>query len=438
MTEQNLKEENNTNIKSGVYKLIYNHDLEEGEKPFDQVIGHENQKKELLNVIEWFKKSKELKAKGVSIPRGCILFGDMGNGKSLMIKQIIKCSKAPVFIFQGESDNVVEGIIETFKKAREVGHAIIVFDELDLLINKERRVMRALQECLDGVESDDDLLVLAATNDMDGIPEALLRPGRLEKIIKVPYPTSKEAVDLFKKHMKEFNVKLPEDFDDDEVGLSLHGICCAGIKSVVNDIVLRNGFENITSEMIDQSIYNITDRVKTTPQEDNIEVAVHEASHAVIAKQYPEFFDINRLNISGASGSFHAREVEKDFWPWEKVLADIRISMAGVIGQKVIYGRASRGSEYDLQNARADAYNLLNISGYSSCWETLPAIRQGTRTETPAKRRKMERKIERLLKKCEKETYQMVKKNKDKIIALANLLYQKKHLKSSEIHAVLG
>lgn len=313
------------------YELIYASKLEEGEVPLGRVVGHENQKKELLSVIDWFKHSKELKEKGVSIPKGVILFGDPGNGKSLLIKEIIRCVDAPVFVFQGEQMNVVEGICETFKKAREAGHAIIVFDELDLLINKERRVIRALQENLDGVESSDDILVLAATNYMREIPDPLLRHGRLEKLIKIPNPTGEEALELLKRHFKEFNLKFPKDFDDEEVALSLNGISCAGVKAVVNDLVLRNGFENITCEMIDNSIYNITDRVKDTPEEDNLEVAIHEAGHAVVAKAFPEYFMINRLNISGASGEFHAKEVERGFWPYEKIIADIKIAMAGVL-----------------------------------------------------------------------------------------------------------
>lgn len=421
--------------KEGVpsYELIYASKLEEGEEPLSKVIGHENQKKELLSVIKWFKNSKELKEKGVSIPRGVILFGEPGNGKSLLIKEIIRCCEAPVFVFQGEQANVVEGICETFKKAREAGHAIIVFDELDLLINKESRVVRALQENLDGVESSDDILVLAATNYMREIPSPLIRHGRLEKLIKIPYPTGEEALELLKKHFKEFNLVFPEDFDDEEVALSLNGISCAGVKAVVNDLVLRNGFENITSEMIDTSIYNITDRVKDTPDEDNIEVAIHEAGHAVMAKAFPQYFLINRLNISGASGEFHAKEVEKGFWPYEKVIADIKISMAGILAQKIICGRGSRGCEDDLQNARTSAYNILNMNGYSSCWETLPPIRKGARTDTSIKRRKMEIKIEKLLKKCEKETSEYIKTHKKQISDLGKLLFEKKHLKSSEI-----
>lgn len=423
---------------SSTYQLIYGSKLERGDEPLSNVIGHEHQKIELLSVIDWFKRSKELKEKGISIPKGVILFGEPGNGKSLLIKEIIRCCEAPVFVFQGNQVNVVEGIYETFKKARQAGHSIIVFDELDLLIDRERRVVRALQENLDGVESTDDILVLSATNSIRSIPDPLLRHGRLEKLIKIPCPNGNEALALLKKHLKEFNFELPNDFDDEEVALSLNGISCAAVKSVVNDLVLRNGFENITCEMIDQSIYNITDRVKDTPEGDNLEVAIHEAGHAVVAKAFPHFFLINRLNISGANGEFHAKEVEKGFWPYEKVIADIKISMAGVLAQKIICGKGSRGCEEDLQNAREDAYDMFNMCGYSSCWETLPIIKSGTRPETPIKRRRMERKIEALLKKCEKETIRYIKSHKLQISVLGKLLYEKKHLKSSEILSCIG
>ena len=420
------------------YQLINVSKLEEGEEPLSRVIGHENQKKELLNVIKWFKNSKALKERGVSIPKGVILFGAPGNGKSLLIKEMIRCCEAPVFLFQGDKSNVAEGIVKTFEAARNAEHSIIVFDELDLLLSKDKRAIRVLQENLDGVESTDDILVIAATNFLHEIPKALLRNGRLEKLIRIPDPTGEEAVELLKMHFKEFNIELPADFDDEEVALSLNGICCAGVKAVVNDLVLRNGFENLTNEMLFDSIYNITDRVKDAPEEDNLEVAIHEAGHAVVAKAYSKYYIVNRLNISGASGSFEAKEVEKDFWPYEKAIADIKISMAGVIAQKVLCGRGGRGCEEDLQRARRGAYHLFNLSGYSSCWETLPEMGPYTRVETPIKRRKMERKIEALLRKCERETTKYIKSHKNVIKELGNLLYQKKHLKSSEILSVIG
>ena len=418
------------------FEAIYNTKIGSEEKPLGRVVGHENQKKEILSIIEWFRNSKELREKGISIPRGVILFGQPGNGKSLLIKEIIRCCEAPVFVFKGEEENVVGGIVEVFKKARETGHAIIVIDELDLLIDKEKRVTRALQECLDGVESSDDILVLTATNDINKIPDALLRNGRLEKLIRVPYLKGEEAFQLLKKYFNDFNVLLPDDLDEEELSLSLNRITCAGIKAIVNDVILRNGFNDITSEMIDNSIYNITDRVKDAPEEDNLEVAIHEAGHAVVAKSFPKFFMINRLNISGASGEFHAKEVDKDFWPFEKVIADIKISMAGLLSQKIICGRGTVGSIEDLEHARHKAYRMLNVEGYSSCWETLPP-REG-REDTFIKRRKMERKIEALLRRCEKETTIYIKKHKKEINELGKLLFEKKHLKSSEILACIG
>ena len=421
-----------------IYTFYHGSDLKEDEKPLGKVIGHENQKKELLSVIEWFKKSKELKEKGISIPKGIIMYGPPGCGKSLLIKEIIRCVDAPVFVFEGEQDNVVKGIVEMFTKAREIGHAIIVIDELNLLINKDRHIVRALQEHLDGVESSDDILVLTATNDIDEIPDPLLRNGRLDKIIHIPYPKGKEAVALFKKHMREFNIQMPEDLDEEELEVSLHRISCSTVKAIVNDIVLRNGFENITTEQVYASIYGITNRVKDSTEEDNIEVAVHEAAHCLMAHAFPKYFTVNRLDINGASGVFRAKEVEEYFWPYDKVLADIQICMAGIIGQKVIFGRGSRGVESDLQRARIYAYNIVNLNGYSSCWETLPSTEPGSRTETTIKRRRMERKIERLLRKCEKKTYKYIRANADKVTKLGRLLFEKKHLKQTEILSVIG
>lgn len=432
-----IMEDANDKAKSP-FHVVMGGTIKEGETPLSLVVGHDKQKEELLNLIKWFKNSKELKEKGVSIPKGVLLTGPQGNGKSLLIKEIIKCCDAPVFIFNGKGSDIVSDISTTFKRAKMVGHAVIVIDELDLLIDKERRVARVLQECLDGVETDDDILVLSATNNINDIPTPLLRNGRLEKIIGIPYPKGDESLALLKKHFKEFNVELPEDLDEEETALSLNGISCAGIKAVANDVVLRNGFKDITTEMIDNSIYRISERVITAPENDNIQVSIHEAGHCIVAQRYPEYFKVNRLSIKGASGQFNAKELQTSFWPYEKIIADIKISMAGNLAEKIICKSGSRGADEDLQRARIDAYNMVTQNGYSSCWETLPKIRQTSRVETQVKRRKMEKKIEHLLKRCEKDTIKYIKKHASEIKKLGQLLYEKKHLKSSEILSCIG
>jgi len=408
------------------------------ENLLSNIIGHDEQKKELLAVIDWFNHSHELKARGVSIPKGVVLFGKPGNGKSLFIKELIKLVDVPIFIYHVDEDNIAKGIENLFAKARGVGKAIVVIDELDLLIDRESRVVRVLQENLDGIENCDDILVLTATNSMNDIPDALIRNGRLEKLIHVPDPSGEEALELMKLHFNNFQVKLPTNFDEEEVALSLHGLSCVAIKAVVNDIVLRNGFENITETMIDDSIFNISSRVKSSPVEDNIAVAYHEAGHAVMAVRYPQYFYVNKLHIKGASGEFTAKEVEKDYWPYDKAIADIKISYAGLIAQKLLVGQGSRGCEDDLERARKIAYNLFGRVGYSSAWETLPMVNHETRTETEIKRRKTEKKIEKLLKNCEIDTIRYLKKNKAVIKKLGQLLFEKKRLKSSQIIEVMG
>lgn len=112
--------------------------------------------------------------------------------------------------------------------------------------------------------------------------------------------------------------------------------------------------------------------------------------------------------------------------------------MAGLIAQKIICGKGSRGCESDLQRARRLAYNIINMCGYSSCWETLPAVKNSSRMETSIKRRRMERKIESLLRKCEKDVTKYIKSHKEEVIALGKLLFEKKRLKSSEILSCIG
>ena len=433
-------EENETMKKEetrGEYSVVYHGEVDE-KNIFASVVGHENQKKELLTVINWFNNSKKLKAKGLSIPKGVILNGAPGNGKSLLIKEAIKACNSPVFVFRGEEDNIVGSIVNTFEKAKQTGHAIIVFDELDLLINKDRRVVRVLQEYLDGVESADDILVLSATNDIDDIPDPLLRNGRLEKILYIPYLKGKELVKLLKYYFDLYHAEFPKDADEDELEVSLNRITCSGIKAIVNDVLLRCGWDGITKDTLDDSINNISERVKDSGAHGSLSVVYHEASHAVMAMKYPEFFTPNKLVLRESSGCFHAKDVDENSDCYEKMLADAHICLAGNIGQYIIEHTGSEGCLDDYNRARSTINLLVNRIGYKGAWRTIPGQNQPARQPTFIKMRGNERKTDRLFKKVERETYRYLKKHKKDIIKLANLLYVKEHLKYSEIKECLG
>ena len=440
--EKKQRKNNMTKKKEKVvpYELIDNSKKQASDKPFSNLVGYEGQKEELELLLKWFKDYDYWKSKNVTIPKGVLLYGRPGNGKSLLMKEAIKYVSLPTLIFKGNDDNISAGLEETFQKAKEIGHSVVVIDELDLLIDKDSKVTRILQENLDGVDSSDDILVLTATNFLWMIPEALLRNGRLEKIINIPYPTGEEAVQLLKMHFSRFNVPLPKDFDENELRLTLSNISGAGIKTIANDVVLRNGLENITYEMIIDSIYRITNHVQDKNKKSLYASAVHEAGHAVMAARYSQFFDITRLDINQQGGKMCVKDKMEDYWPYDKVIADINVCYAGTIAERIICGLGSLGCDSDMQNARENVWKAINENALLSCSDTVPEVRPygNTRLESEFKRKTNVKKADRILRKCEKETIRYLKKKKEIIIKVAEKLFEKKFLRTAEVLSIIN
>ena len=431
-------ETSNSNNNKISYKVIEAKPYDPSKEPFSNVCGLDYQKNELLNVVNWFKNSKELKKRNLSIPKGVILFGEPGNGKTLLMKEIIDIVEAPVFLFEGNCSDIPGSINEVFVKARERGHAVVIIDELDLLINKDRLTARTLQENLDGVESTDDILVICATNSIYEIPDALQRHGRLDKIMHIPKPRSNISSTLLEKYFKEYNVELPDDYDAEGMGLFLYGLSCSGIKAVVNDCLLRNGFENITTEMIEESICRIEEKFYRGKAQLEYNVSVHEAGHAIMAMSYPQYFKVGRINLRESGGITSAEQVNDKDLTFDKNIADIEIGMAGFVAEKLVCGKCSEGSEEDLNKVRCIAEHLVNESGYSSLSITLPEVNPYQRRESQLKLRNNEKIIESLLRKCERRVYRYLKKHVNEIKAIADALHVKKRLKTSEILEIVN
>ena len=421
------------------YELVSASKYDFTEEPFSKVIGHASQKEILKSVIDWFKKSNEYKNKGVSIPKGILMYGDPGNGKSLLMREAIKYAEAPTLVFKGEMDNISEGLEETFKKAKELGHCVIVIDELDLLIDKDNKATRILQDNLDGVNGPSDFLIICATNNEWLIPGPLKRCGRLEKILRIPAPNGEEGTALLKKTFKDMNVDFPQDLVDEEIGLALDGVACASIKSIVNEVVLKNGFSNITSDMIYESIFSITNKVKDSEKADNYHCAVHEAGHALVASS-SKFFKIGRLTINNNGGYLSVVDGDRNFRTHEKMLSDIQIACAGLIAEKIVFKTGCDGCDNDMQRVYKTAARAINRVGFASCSKTLPEVEpyRNIRNETEKRRSRNEKAIERLIRSCERKVTKYLKKNKKTLIALADELFKKKNLKSYEVAHIIA
>ena len=339
------------------------------------------------------------------------MYGDPGNGKSLLMREAIKYAEAPTLVFKGEMDNISEGLEETFKKAKELGHCVIVIDELDLLIDKDNKATRILQDNLDGVNGPSDFLIMCATNNEWLIPGPLKRCGRLEKILRIPAPNGEEGTALLKKTFKDMNVDFPQDLVDEEIGLALDGVSCA----------------------------SITNKVKDSEKADNYHCAVHEAGHALVASS-SKFFKIGRLTINNNGGYLSVVESDRNFRTHEKMLSDIQIACAGLIAEKIVFKTGCDGCDNDMQRVYKTAARAINRVGFASCSKTLPEVEpyRNIRNETEKRRSRNEKAIERLIRSCERKVTKYLKKNKKTLIALADELFKKKNLKSYEVAHIIA
>lgn len=409
-------------------------------KIFKNVVGHKEELKEIVSILTHLENYKFWNSKGVTIPKGILLNGGPGNGKSLIVKEIIDNIDIPTYVFKGNQINLCGELEEIFLKAHENDQAIVVIDEIDLLIEKENKVVRVLQDNLDGIGSKDGLLLIACTNSCYDIPDALLRNGRLETVIKIRNPNEEEIIEHFYTLVQALNIEFLEELDNDEVIVLLENLSYATIKAIMNDVVLKNGFKNISKQMIYDSVYRITCERINRSRQSNYETAIHEAGHALMALNFSNYFKVIRLSLSYGRGVTITKDVEPNFWSLDKVMADIQISLAGTIAQKLIFKQTSFGCEMDLNNARSKAERLIKLVGSNSIADVVEddAPFMYVSTISDIKRRKNEINVEKILKKSERIVKRYISKHKKDVLKIGDELFKKQMLSAKDIECLLS
>lgn len=404
---------------------------------FEKVMGHDAAKKEINLLLSWFENKEFYNSKNVKIPKGFILYGEPGNGKSLFIKEIIDNSSIPTKVFHSFQ---ASEITDFFKSINPKEKTILIFDELDLLLDRRSDNRRVFQEGLDGVDSNDNIFVIAACNDIDEIPYPILRQGRLDKHVPIYAPTNNDCLKIFSDMAKKISISFSPDIDEDEIKTALYGSSFVEINYIANEIALRYGFKDITNEQIITAVNFVRGQIVETidEQKDQLQTAIHEAGHSVMTSTSKTGIKIQSLNITNTNGNALSYSDNKSNTRTDQILEYIKISMAGTIAEKVILGKSSIGCESDLSKARELAYKLVNREGYKSCWRTLPYSYEGNRDVTKIKERKNERKIEAILKKAERETYKVIRKKKDTVLRLAYALNNKKSLTSKQAMKIIN
>ena len=358
---------------------------------FSDVAGSVEEKEELQEIVDFLKNPKKYQQLGAKIPKGVLLYGAPGTGKTLLARAV--AGEAGVKFFYISGSDFVEMLVgvgasrvrSLFSDAKKEAPAVVFIDEIDAVGRKrgaglgggqderEQTLNQILVE-MDGFDVNSNVIVMAATNRVDVLDPALLRPGRFDRRIMVNMPDADEREAILKIHARK--KPFAKDVDLHEVALSTVGFTGADLENLLNEAALMTARHN-KKEITMQEITDATFRVQMGPQKNSKKLsdkvkrltAYHEAGHAVVLRATSEFEKVDRVTIvpAGSAGGFTAyKPVEDTDFYTEKMLLDtIKMALGGRAAEEVFLGEVSTGAASDLQQCNSIAKNMIKRYGLS-------------------------------------------------------------------------
>ena len=332
---------------------------------FEGIIGYEEIKDELRRISDIISHSEKYSQLGVSIPKGLILIGDPGVGKTTMIKSFLASIEREAYICRKNKPDgeFVKEITRIFKEAKANAPSIVFLDDMDKYANGDEihrndEAYVTIQSCIDDVH-DDDVFVVATANNTCNLPESLLRSGRFDKIIKVDSPKNEDAEKIVKFYLSK--KKCAEDVDCKEIARILDGKSCAELEVVMNEAGIYAGYEGRTCITMDdiiraclRMIYEAPEKMEVSEGRSVEQIACHEAGHAVLH----EILDPGSVTLvsirsnCGEVGGFTACYTSDEYWYSKKRMENRVIEiLGGKAATDLVYGVADVGTNSDLHRA---------------------------------------------------------------------------------------
>lgn len=393
---------------------------------FQQIFGYQEIKDELNQIKKWYEDPDILGNPDITLPKGILLYGNPGNGKTLFVREFINNFDCPKFIIEGRNRDTALEIKNVFKKAKKEKFAIVVIDELELLIQRDTKEQRMLQQELDGIDQKGSVLVLATANNINRVGDPLLRPGRFDKLMEIGQPDKASRKSIFENMLKKIGVDV-KNINFDYICAHCQGISGADIKAICNDAYLRCNSKKITDEEIEKSY----DRVKYKTVTKNplvykdYRVAVHEAGHSIMAIHFKENWSLYKTKFEENGGITQTEEVNEKEMTFDKKIEQILIGFGGYIAEKLIFGHKDYGAEMDYTKIHIYCENLVtNSCFYGIKYHALSTKHCECMKESALKKYAIERKTHSLMKKYEKETTSFLRSNIDKVKKFADLMME--------------
>ncbi|MEX0671817.1 MAG: ATP-dependent zinc metalloprotease FtsH [Candidatus Babeliales bacterium] len=435
---------------------------------FDSVAGAREAKEELLDVVDYLRNPKKYERLGAKLTRGVLMVGAPGTGKTLLARAVAGEANCPFFSISG-SDFIevfvgvgAARVRDLFAQARKNAPCIIFIDEIDAVgrqrgsgfggghDEREQTLNQLLTE-MDGFEtSKDPVVVLAATNRADVLDQALLRPGRFDRRVDVPYPDLISREEILKVHAAK--IKIDPTISLHKVARATPGFTGADLANLINEaaiIASKQNQDHVTMENIEEARDKIMIGKPITTialtEKDRTLTAFHEAGHALVRLLMPDNTDpLHKVTIiprGRALGVTHyLPEREKYTVSKDEMMADIMAALGGSLAEELVFNKMTTGAYSDFRGATKLARNMITRYGMSPELGSIvyEVDEQGYIPYSPATAEKIDNEVRRLVDECKVQAKELLKAHRDKLDMLANALLEKETMHAGEIYALLG
>ena len=439
---------------------------------FADVAGEDEAKENLSEIVDYLHDPAKYKEIGASMPKGILLVGPPGTGKTMLAKAVAGEANVPFFSMSGSE--FVEMFVgmgaskvrDLFKQAKEKAPCIVFIDEIDAIGKKrdgqiggnderEQTLNQLLTE-MDGFESNNGVIILAATNRPESLDPALTRPGRFDRRVPVELPDLKGREEILKVHARK--VKIADDVDFNKIARMASGASGAELANIINEAALRavrDGRRFATQADLEESIevviagYQKKNAIMTD-HEKRI-VAYHEIGHALVAAKQTNSAPVQKITIvprtSGALG--YTMQVEEgNHYLMSKVEIENKIATftGGRAAEEVAFGSVTTGASNDIEQATKLARAMITRYGMSDdfdmvAMETVTNQYLGGDTSLACSAQtqaEIDRQVVELIKKQHEKALEILRANRDKLDELAQFLYEKETITGEEFMAILN
>lgn len=447
----------------------------EGKVTFDDVAGIDEAREELQEIVEFLRDPTKFARLGGKIPKGALLVGSPGTGKTLLARAIAGEAGVPFFTISG-SDFVemfvgvgASRVRDMFEQAKKSAPCIVFIDEIDAVgrsrgaglgnQNDEReQTLNQLLVEMDGFEANEGIIIIAATNRPDVLDPALLRPGRFDRQVVVPHPDIEGRIKILQVHMRK--VPLAPDVDPRTIARGTPGFSGADLANLVNEAALlaaRRGKRLVAmgefEEAKDKVLMGSERRSMLMTDDEKRMTAYHEAGHAIVALHEPASDPIHKATIipRGRALGMVMRLPERDSYSLhrDKMHANLAVAMGGRVAEELIFGydKVSSGASGDIQSATRLARSMVTMWGMSDAIGPLELtyaedsyLGQSGLRNVPMSNRTaqlIDREIKSLVEGGLNKARQILTDHNDQLHALANALLEYETLSGEEIQRLL-